>query len=181
MLILPKLQCIDDTGGRLRHFHGMKTELGFFQLIPLTTFNDPANGFLINDTCMFGAEVFVYKTSSKGESLSMVNDADALSYTWKIKRFSQLKGGSHSSDVFTAGDKKWKIKLYPQGHGVQKKKMLSLYLILDDSEVLSYGEKVYVKYKLRIRSPKVGILQFFVTLPPDFFFQKIFNGNIIFR
>ncbi|KAF6144315.1 hypothetical protein GIB67_024542, partial [Kingdonia uniflora] len=146
-----------DTGGRLRRFHGMRTQLGFSQLIPLTTFNDPTNGYLMDDTCLFGAEVFVYKTTIKVEYLSMVNDADALIYIWKIESFSQLKGGLHYSDVFTAGDKKWKIKLYPQGHGMQKKKMLSLYLKLDDSEVLSSREKVCAECTLRIGDQKLGI------------------------
>ncbi|KAF6144313.1 hypothetical protein GIB67_024540, partial [Kingdonia uniflora] len=107
--ILSTLQFLDNTGTGFRRFHGMKTEWGFSQLIRLTTFNDPFHGYLINDTCVFGAEVFVYKTSGKGESLSMVKGAAVVSYTWKIENFSHLKGKSGSSGTFIAGDLKWYV------------------------------------------------------------------------
>ncbi|OWM63255.1 hypothetical protein CDL15_Pgr010655 [Punica granatum] len=39
----------------------MKLESGFDQLIPLKTFTDSRNGYLEDDTCILGAEVFVSK------------------------------------------------------------------------------------------------------------------------
>ncbi|CAL5359409.1 unnamed protein product [Camellia sinensis] len=49
---------MQDANGKVRRFHRMKTEWGFAQLLPLSTFNDADNGYLICDTCVFGAEVF---------------------------------------------------------------------------------------------------------------------------
>ncbi|KAH9687477.1 TRAF-like family protein [Citrus sinensis] len=45
--------------GKERRFHGLKLEWGFDQFIPLEEFNDASNGYLLGDTCVFGAEVLV--------------------------------------------------------------------------------------------------------------------------
>ncbi|XP_031262923.1 ubiquitin carboxyl-terminal hydrolase 12-like, partial [Pistacia vera] len=62
------------TNGRIRRFHSMKTECGFSKFLDLETFLNPSNGYLIKDTCVFGAEVFVIKNTFKGEFLSKMED-----------------------------------------------------------------------------------------------------------
>ncbi|KAF4380327.1 hypothetical protein F8388_024620 [Cannabis sativa] len=42
----------------VRRFHEMKKEWGFEQIISLETFKDVHNGYVVNDSCVFGAEVF---------------------------------------------------------------------------------------------------------------------------
>lgn len=52
--------------GRERRFGELKLQCSFDQFIPLTTFNNTSNGYLVEDTCVFGAEVFV-KYRNKGK------------------------------------------------------------------------------------------------------------------
>ena len=101
-----------DAIGKERRFNGLKLEWGFDQFIPLEEFNDASNGYLVGDTCIFGAEVFVKERNIvKGECLSMkkFTSASPYKYVWKIKNFSNLEAKSYESKVFVAGDQKWYI------------------------------------------------------------------------
>ena len=61
-----------DAMGKERRFNGVKLEWGFDKFIPLEAFNDASNGYFVDDTCVFGAEVFVKERNIiKGECLSM--------------------------------------------------------------------------------------------------------------
>eukprot|EP00258_Populus_trichocarpa_P046511 XP_024462530.1 ubiquitin carboxyl-terminal hydrolase 12 isoform X1 [Populus trichocarpa] len=53
--------------GKERRFHGLKLECGFDQFIKLSTFNDARYGFVLEDTCVLGAEVFVCGERSRGK------------------------------------------------------------------------------------------------------------------
>lgn len=46
-------------------FHAMKTEWGEVKFVERQVFGDASNGYLINDACVFGAEVFILKQNSK--------------------------------------------------------------------------------------------------------------------
>ncbi|BBN69634.1 TRAF-like family protein [Prunus dulcis] len=94
-----------------RRFHGMKLDWGFDQFLSLKAFTDTSNGFLMEDACVFGAEVFVRKEKStcKGECLSMIKDAVMYKHAWKIDNFSKLNAESYDSQTFIAGDHKWCI------------------------------------------------------------------------
>lgn len=85
----------------------MKTKWGITQCIDLKSFHDPLNGYLIDDTCIFGAEVFVVKCVSKGECLSMIKEPAACYYLWKITEFSKLINETYESEPF--GDYNWYI------------------------------------------------------------------------
>ncbi|XP_059433383.1 MATH domain and coiled-coil domain-containing protein At3g58370-like isoform X2 [Corylus avellana] len=52
---------------------------------------------------------------------------------------------------FTVEGRRWQLKLYPKGEGKGADTSLSLYLRLDDSEILPPNRKLYAKGKLRIR------------------------------
>ncbi|XP_015900092.1 uncharacterized protein LOC107433325 isoform X2 [Ziziphus jujuba] len=138
--------------GRERRFHGLKLEWGFDQFIPLKAFNDASNGFLVDDTCVFGAEVFVCKERStgKGECLSMIKDAVMNKHVWRVENFSKLDAECNDSKTFNAGDHKWKIKLYPKGYGNGVATQLSLYLALSDPTALPPGTKIYADFTLRV-------------------------------
>ncbi|CAK9148651.1 unnamed protein product [Ilex paraguariensis] len=133
--------------GKGRRFYEMKLEWGFDRFIPLTAFTNPDNGYLVNDTCVFGAEVFVYH---KKESLLMVKDAIKCKHTWKIERFSKLDKECKDSDTFNAGDQKWKIQLYPKGNGSGIGTHISLYLALADPTTLPPGSKLFAEFILRV-------------------------------
>ncbi|XP_042508236.1 uncharacterized protein LOC122084219 [Macadamia integrifolia] len=143
---------IQDANGRARRFRASRTQSGFDRLISLKEFNDPTNGYLVDDICVFGAEVFVHRESVAGkrECLLMKAGPDTCNYTWKIDKFSELNKESHFSEVFTAGGHKWRIILRPKGCGEEEGKSLSLFLELNDSTTLLPGRGVYVEYQLRV-------------------------------
>ncbi|THG23421.1 hypothetical protein TEA_024925 [Camellia sinensis var. sinensis] len=144
-----------NANGKVRRFHRMKTKWGFAQLLPLGTFNDAANGYLIHDTCVFGAEVLVINYNGRGECLTVLKGLDST-YTWKIDNFSSLDGKTHYSKVFTIGNRKWKLQLHPKGDSRANDKCLSLFLWLDDWETFPSYRKTYAKYKLLIRNQCQG-------------------------
>ncbi|KAF5194297.1 Traf-like family protein [Thalictrum thalictroides] len=91
---------------------------------------DPSNGYLVDDTCVFGADVIVLKRATKDK------------HTWWVCGF---------SDVFVVGGKKWKIELDPMGDvNGEKDGYISIFLVLDDSQSLFHVEKFYVKFKILI-------------------------------
>ncbi|KAJ6768445.1 TRAF-LIKE FAMILY PROTEIN [Salix koriyanagi] len=138
--------------GKERRFHGLKLEWGFDEFIQLSTFNDSRYGFLVEDTCVLGAEVFVCRERSrgKGEVLSMTKQPATFKYTWKIENFLKLDEKRQESQIFKFTDKiRWKILLYPKGKDSRMGTHLSLYLALD-LETLPAGCRLYVDYTLRI-------------------------------
>ncbi|XP_042485947.1 ubiquitin C-terminal hydrolase 12-like [Macadamia integrifolia] len=62
-----------DANGRARRFGETKIQSECDRFITLKEFNDPTKGYLVDDTCVFGAEVFVHRCSvvGKGEYLLM--------------------------------------------------------------------------------------------------------------
>ncbi|KAM7482406.1 hypothetical protein LguiB_006989 [Lonicera macranthoides] len=149
--ILDKYLTIQDAGGKIRRFYGMKTEWGFDQLIPLDIFKNESNGYLIEDNCAFGAEVFVTKYAGKGQCLSMIKESKENTYAWKIDNFSTTNESSLIPEEFEAGGRKWKLWLYPKRDIKGKGRSLSLYLELADYATLPPKWRVYAKYKLRMR------------------------------
>ncbi|XP_027349395.1 probable inactive serine/threonine-protein kinase fnkC [Abrus precatorius] len=117
----------------VRRFHVLKTEWGIPNFIDIDTFNDPSNGYLMNDTCVFGAEVFVVKTTNKGDCLSMIHGPATFSYTWKFNNFSIAKLDKYESEPFAGGNYKWKLLLYPDGVVEGKGNSISLFLVLEVS------------------------------------------------
>lgn len=138
--------------GKGRRFHKMKQECGFGRFLALRTFNDPLNGYLVNDTCVFGAEVYVCKENNrgKGESLLMMKDAISHKHTWKIQALSTIKEDFQESLPFNAGDHKWKIRFYPRGKGSGTGNHISLYLALADPANLPNDCQIYADFTLRI-------------------------------
>ncbi|CAL5359405.1 unnamed protein product [Camellia sinensis] len=148
--IQDKNMTFQDANGKVRRFHRMKTELGFAQLLPLTLYNDSANGYLIHDTCVFGAEVFVINYTGRGECLTVLKGL-VTTCTWKIVKFSSLDDKVHYSDVFTIENLKW-IWLCPKGDSRERDKSLSLFLELDDMRTFLTKRKIYINYTLLLKN-----------------------------
>ncbi|KAE9447100.1 hypothetical protein C3L33_21006, partial [Rhododendron williamsianum] len=142
--------------GEIQRFHWMKTQLGFDKFLPLDTFNDVTNGYLLDDCCVFGTEVFVLKNSGKGECISLIKDPANNSYTWKIEKFSAIKDEYLYSPDFVVGDHKWKLFLYPNGSKHSKGKAVSLFLELAGCQNLPNERKVYAEFKLRMKNQADG-------------------------
>ncbi|XP_056163043.1 ubiquitin C-terminal hydrolase 12-like [Syzygium oleosum] len=58
--------------GRATRFHVMQSQWGIPRFMPLATFTDPSNGYLIDDTCVFGVEIVVIKNSGLGECFTPI-------------------------------------------------------------------------------------------------------------
>ncbi|KAK6930345.1 MATH/TRAF domain [Dillenia turbinata] len=125
---------LQDTKEKGRRFHGTKLVWGYDQFVPLESFNDASCGYLVEDTCVFGAEVFVCKErpSGKGECLSMIKEPISFKHSWKIENFSK------------------KIRLYPKGKGIGTGTHLSLFVALAEPAALPRGTKVCAEGTLRI-------------------------------
>ncbi|KAJ6971993.1 hypothetical protein NC653_032528 [Populus alba x Populus x berolinensis] len=145
-----KYLTVRESDASVKRFNEVKTEWGFDQLLSLETFNDASNGYLFNDCCVFGAEIFVIKPTGKGELLSMVKKPANGSLTWKIEDFSKLDKSSYLSKAFTAGGRSWRIKVYPKGYDDGKGNSLSVYLELVDGGKLPPKKTVWAEYKLRV-------------------------------
>ncbi|KAE9447085.1 hypothetical protein C3L33_21023, partial [Rhododendron williamsianum] len=149
--IRDKYSTIQDGEGSIRRFHRMKTEWGFDKFIPLETFNHASNGYLLEDCCVFGAEVFLMKSNGKGECVMTMKNPLSNTYTWKIDEVSKIDAEEVLSEAFVVGEHKWKLVIYPKGNGTAKNKSLSVFLELADWETLPPEWKVYAEYKMRIR------------------------------
>ncbi|KAM5568571.1 hypothetical protein ABKV19_016231 [Rosa sericea] len=128
---------------------------GFDRFISIEDFTDAFNGYLIDDTCEFGADVFVSKSrrKGKGERVSMNLNTIMYKHTWKVTDFSKLDTPS-CSQPFTAADQKyctWKLVLYPRGLGIGKGSHLSVFLHVYEPETqLPIGSKILAEYTIRI-------------------------------
>jgi hypothetical protein len=91
----------------VRTFSEKNSELGFEELISLKELKDKSNGYLVNDSCVFGAEVFVYGHSAKSEILSKNPTHD--SFTWKLGKFSTLNDTSYQSNTHHIGERDWYV------------------------------------------------------------------------
>ena len=76
-------------------------------MLPLSTFNNASNGYLIGDSCVFGVEVFVIKNEGKGEHFSMIKDPSDGTFTWEVQKFSELTAEFYYSQVYLAARHKW--------------------------------------------------------------------------
>ncbi|KAF8008261.1 hypothetical protein BT93_K2052 [Corymbia citriodora subsp. variegata] len=135
--------------GRVVRFHALKPEWGLPRYMPLKTFAKPLKGYLVDDTCVFGAEVFVIKSSGVGECLTLKESA-LHTHEWKISRLSSL-GDESFSDVFTVGDHEWKVLLYPRGNLANRGQNLSMFLVLVDADKLASGQKVNARFTSRLK------------------------------
>ncbi|KAG5524438.1 hypothetical protein RHGRI_031183 [Rhododendron griersonianum] len=90
----------------------MKTEQGFARLLSLENFNNASNGYLVDDSCIFGAEIFVIKSTGNGECVSVVKTSDDNFHSWKLEKFSALNTKRCWSEEFTGARQKWKLAVY---------------------------------------------------------------------
>ncbi|XP_021757955.1 uncharacterized protein LOC110722991 [Chenopodium quinoa] len=111
---------------REKRFHYLKNTWGVSKFLPISTFNDPENGFLVDDYCVFGAEVFVLKNQAKISTMSIPEEDCVRSYTWRIKNFTLTTAPTN------------------------------LYSPLDSSSGLNYGNKLYVEYFLKLKNQREG-------------------------
>ncbi|KAH7522736.1 hypothetical protein FEM48_Zijuj07G0170100 [Ziziphus jujuba var. spinosa] len=134
----------------VKRFHEMKKEWGFAQFLALETFTNSSNGYLVDDCCVFGTEVFVINYSGNCETISMVKMPLNFTFTWEIKNFSKLNELRYYSQVFNVEGVDWSLVIYP--NGTNKNAMdesFSLYMSLADWKSHPTKKPVYAEYRLR--------------------------------
>ncbi|KAL7106282.1 hypothetical protein ACP275_07G102400 [Erythranthe tilingii] len=133
--------------GITRRFQAMKFEWGLSKFISKEILCDPSNGYLVNDTCVFGADVFVIKREAAVECLSLENVDICYKHDLKISDFSKLEETWNSAD-FIDGGQKWKIILYPKGNGEGNKSHVSIFLSYLGSERMQICFTICLKNQL---------------------------------
>ncbi|KAK3434047.1 hypothetical protein EUGRSUZ_D01484 [Eucalyptus grandis] len=143
-----------EKGKELRAFSRATTKLGLPKFLSLETFNDPKNGYCMDDHCIFGAEVMVSKSKRKMETLTIVKNPPQNTITCKIPQFSTSSKHPQYSKAFKVGEWEWyiprtkkKLKVFRQRNGAQQGKSLSVYL---QAQGLRPRIKMYVEAKLRV-------------------------------
>ena len=93
----------------MRRFHERKKEWGFEQLESLETFKDLSKGYLLDDSCAFGAEVLVINPTLNSVCLSLFRREDITNppFRWEVKEFSKIDTSFHKSEEFSSGGAKW--------------------------------------------------------------------------
>ncbi|GAB4838749.1 hypothetical protein Ancab_028292 [Ancistrocladus abbreviatus] len=136
--------------GKERKFDAGHLEWGISQALPIATFIDASNGLLVNDSCTFGAEVYVIKNTPTLVRLSLMQKTTLRSHPWVVDYFPLLNKETYSS-IFPIEGRHWKLCLYPKGNLRGKDKYLSLYLYLVDATDLTDGRKLYADFVLSIK------------------------------
>ena len=95
--------------GAVKRFTAAKKEWGFGQLISLATFQNANQGYIVQDTCSFGAEILIVKPAEKQEKVTFISNPPNNVFTWKILRFSTLEDKFYYSDDFLVGDRYWLV------------------------------------------------------------------------
>ncbi|KAJ9551962.1 hypothetical protein OSB04_016007 [Centaurea solstitialis] len=121
-----------ENGNRTR-FNEKKKEWGFDELISLESFKKVENGYVENDSCVFGAEVFaVTEYAQRDRCLSIIKPPSAVNtHTWKIDNYSDVTETVLQSQVFKVGKVKWKLLIYPKGEEVDEQ--LSFFLEIQNA------------------------------------------------
>ncbi|XP_012845590.1 PREDICTED: probable inactive serine/threonine-protein kinase fnkC [Erythranthe guttata] len=114
--------------GRTRRFVGIKSEWGFAKFISRDFLLDSSNGYLVNDNCVFGAEVFVLTREAIVECVSLTSVRN-----WTISSFSKIRYIWHSKE-FIAQGQKWRVVVYPRGDTNVVNRGVSIYLCYLGSE-----------------------------------------------
>ncbi|KAK4838749.1 hypothetical protein QYF36_016136 [Acer negundo] len=99
--------------GKEMHYHSMNTMSRISKFIDLNTFSNRLNGYLYNDNCVFGVDVFVVKNTFKQGRLSIMQDPATYYHAWKVTKFSSFEKEIYASESF--GCYNWNIVLYPNG------------------------------------------------------------------
>ncbi|PRQ38172.1 hypothetical protein RchiOBHm_Chr4g0410831 [Rosa chinensis] len=94
-------------------FHAGLLHVGFDKLICLKEFTDVSNGYLFDDKCVFGAEVFVCKERKTGqaECISRIKSPYMYKNVWKLENFSKSNAQFYHSKQFSAEGLNWYLQL----------------------------------------------------------------------
>ncbi|PON60080.1 E3 ubiquitin-protein ligase SIN-like [Parasponia andersonii] len=163
----------------------MRNRWGVTKFIDIDSFYDPSNGYLINDTCIFGAEVFIIKTTCKDECLTMLSQPElTCKYIWKFDDFWTKSGDKwYESDFFVGGDYKcsfyWFLQedLFKPSVFADKGGKIGVGLELDSS-TLSPNTSLLVNYLFRLRDQTESEKHYEIKDTEEFFSSSYIKDGI---
>ncbi|MBA0880483.1 hypothetical protein Goshw_013830 [Gossypium schwendimanii] len=151
----------DDLDTDVKRFSGEKKESELSPIVPLGCFENPLNGYLVDDQCAFGVEVFVVEDDGKTRASfrALIQERKKV-YTWDIvdvKKFISEEPRSVYSEPFTFVSNpgevyKWRLHLC-KGIYVKKKRYMSIYLCLlqmQNQTEFPLGWKMHLEFKLSL-------------------------------
>ncbi|KAM7497063.1 hypothetical protein LguiA_021477 [Lonicera macranthoides] len=147
---------VQDADGKIRRFRSTKMEWGVDRFLCLQTITDPSNGYIRDDFCIFGAEVFIIKHSGLTDAINLYKHSgltDAINlYIWEIEKFSTIKDKEYyDSKFFVAGGYSWYLSMHPSGHAECKNQNLSLFLRAGWAK-RNPRLRLYAEFKLRMKN-----------------------------
>ncbi|XP_074567010.1 uncharacterized protein LOC141823620 [Curcuma longa] len=132
------------------YFHSKSLDGPCFK-VALNKFDSSKSGLLVNDRCVFGAQVLqafaISKSDKEGihESWSLNKDLTPRKHTWAFKDVSKSNVVLQSK-AFAAGGYNWYISLYP--NLAIYKDDLGVFLTMHDATSLASNTGVYVEFSL---------------------------------
>ncbi|CAO2842826.1 unnamed protein product [Amaranthus hypochondriacus] len=161
---------IEDLGER--SFDVRAREWGIPKVIKTEDFNKESNGFIFEDRCTFGAEVYITSGEPKYSNISVVKNIPKRIYYVRFD-LPLPRSETMESDIFTTKfdgeDYKWRLVLYRDGYEAGSSTHHSLYMKLLDKNNLSGGKSMLVNFNLRILNNATGAYEFGTTAVLDWY------------
>ncbi|KAG5386918.1 hypothetical protein IGI04_038388 [Brassica rapa subsp. trilocularis] len=142
------------TDGAVKRFNAAKKEWGFGQLISLATFQNTNQGYIVQDTCSFGAEILIVKPAEQQEKVTFISNPPNNVFTWKILRFSSLEDKFYYSDDFLVGDRYWRLGFNPKGDGEGRPHALPIYLYAQGFRPNAVATNTWGAVNLRLKNQR---------------------------
>ncbi|XP_042064176.1 MATH domain and coiled-coil domain-containing protein At3g58250-like [Salvia splendens] len=118
-------------------------------------------GYIVDDVCVFGAEVFVLKTQLVVECLSLVQNSATITRDWKIYGFSKLVD-LWVSEEFVVANHKWRVQVYPKGNDSGAKgRFVSVYLECVSAKSFAQHQKIKAEVEIRIGETDDGHFSYY--------------------
>ncbi|AED93542.1 TRAF-like family protein [Arabidopsis thaliana] len=142
------------TDGTVKRYNDAKKEWGFTQLISLPTFYNANEGYLVQDTASFGAEIFIVNPTEKQEKVTFISNPPDNVFTWKILRFSTLEDKFYYSDDFLVGDRYWRLGFNPKGSGGGRPHALPIFLYAQGHKANAVVTNTWGAVNLRLKNQR---------------------------
>ncbi|CAH8359688.1 unnamed protein product [Eruca vesicaria subsp. sativa] len=151
----PKLhKYLTVTDGAVKRFSAGKKEWGFVQLIALSTFENTNEGYIVQDTCSFGAEILIVKPAEIQEKVTFISNPPDNIFTWKILRFSNLEDKFYYSADFLVGDRYWRLGFNPKGDGGGRPHALPIFLFAQGFRPNAVATNTWGAVNLRLKNQR---------------------------
>ncbi|CAN6906874.1 unnamed protein product [Brassica oleracea] len=139
--------------GAVKRFNAAKKEWGYGQLISLATFQNTNQGYIVQNACSFGAEIFIVKPAEQQEKVTFISNPPNNVFTWKVLRFSSLEDKFYYSDEFLVGDKIL-VRFNQKGDGDGRPHALPIYLYAQGFRPNAVATTTWGAVNLRLKNQR---------------------------